>query len=155
MTTHSWFIYITPSKVTQIFIWLWISWVSYCWLILVNSIKGGGDLNYHLKQVGRFPERIVQFIAAELILALSYLHDCGIIYRDMKPQNVLVDADGHVCLADFGLSKETNDNSSTLHTACGTPSYSAPEVLEGNPYSKSVDWWSFGICLYQFVVGKV
>jgi serine/threonine protein kinase len=62
---------------------------------------------------------------------------------------------GHICLADFGLSKEVDGSDAGMHTACGTPSYSAPEVLEGNAYSKSIDWWSFGICLFQFLVGRV
>ncbi len=81
-------------------------------------------MNYHLKAQKRFPEKLMQFIAAELILALDYLHSCGIIYRDLKPQNVLIDVDGHICLADFGLSKEVGGSEAGMHTACGTPSYS-------------------------------
>jgi len=122
---------------------------------LVMDFVGGGDLYYHWRKIRRFPEKVVQFIAAELVLAISYLHSCGIIYRDLKPQNILLDTDGHICLADFGLSKEVMQNIEVgLHTACGTPSYSAPEVLEGSPYGKSADYWSLGIVLYQFLCGK-
>jgi len=122
---------------------------------LVMDFVGGGDLYYHWRKIRRFPEKVVQFIAAELVLALSYLHSCGIIYRDLKPQNILLDTDGHICLADFGLSKEVTQSIDVgLHTACGTPSYSAPEVLEGSPYGKSADYWSLGIVLYQFLCGK-
>jgi len=120
----------------------------------VMDFVGGGDLHYHWKMCKTFPEKIVQFIAAELVLALNYLHKCGIIYRDLKPQNILLDLDGHLSLADFGLSKEVENLESALHTACGTPTYSAPEVLEGVEYSKSIDYWSLGIVLYQFLVGK-
>jgi len=115
---------------------------------------GGGDLYYHWKKVKRFPEKIVQFIAAELVIALSYLHSCGIIYRDLNPQNILLDTDGHICLADFRLSKEVQNQDVALHTACGTPTYSAPEVLDGSPYNKAIDYWSLGIVLFQFLVGK-
>src|SRR5690348_7549013 len=83
----------------------------------------------------------------------------------MKPQvnfleillinkNILLDVDGHICLADFGLSKEAQTTDNVMHTACGTPSYSAPEVLDGSPYNKSVDYWSLGIVLYQLFMGK-
>jgi len=115
---------------------------------------GGGDLHYHWKACKTFPEKIVQFIAAELVLALNYLHKCGVIYRDLKPQNILLDLDGHICLADFGLSKEVEDEEKMQHTACGTPTYSAPEVLEGSDYNKSIDYWSLGIVLYQLMVGR-
>jgi len=121
---------------------------------LVMDFVGGGDLYYHWKRVKRFPEKTVQFIAAELVLAISYLHSCGIIYRDLKPQNILLGADGHICLADFGLSKEVQSTEMGIHTACGTPTYSAPEVLDGSPYNKAIDYWSLGIVLYQFLVGK-
>mmetsp|Transcript_19481 Transcript_19481/g.27178 ORF Transcript_19481/g.27178 Transcript_19481/m.27178 type:complete len:694 (-) Transcript_19481:65-2146(-) len=123
--------------------------------VLVMDFIGGGDLYYHLKRLKRFPEKVVQLIIAELVIALGYLHSCGIIYRDLKPQNILLDLDGHICLADFGLSKEVLQNADTaLHTACGTPTYSAPEVLDGSPYKKTIDYWSLGIVMYQFLVGK-
>jgi len=123
---------------------------------LVMDFIGGGDLYYHWKRVRKFSEKVVAFIAAELIIALSYLHSCGIIYRDLKPQNILLDVDGHICLADFGLSKEVATSNETLiHTACGTPTYSAPEVLMGEPYKKTIDYWSLGVVLYQFLVGNV
>jgi len=107
-----------------------------------------------LKTLSCFPEKIVKFITAELVLALSYLHANGILYRDLKPGNILLDFDGHVCLADFGLSKEVLSMAAALHTACGTPTYSAPEVIEGSHYGKAVDWWSLGILVYQLLCGE-
>jgi len=94
-------------------------------------------------------------MACELILAIGYLHSCGIIYRDLKPQNVLIDTDGHICLADFGLSREVLNSDANLYTACGTPSYSAPEVLSGNAYNKSIDYYSLGVVLFELLTGKV
>jgi len=121
----------------------------------VMDYIGGGDLFYHFKLAKRFSEKVVQFVSAELVLALEYLHSRGIIYRDLKPHNVLVENDGNICLADFGLSKETGNTSEVaVHTACGTPSYSAPEVLTGQPYGKGIDYWALGILMYQFLVGK-
>lgn len=105
---------------------------------LVMDYIGGGDLFYHFKLAKRFSEKVVQFVSAELVLALEYLHSRGIIYRDLKPHNILVENDGNICLADFGLSKETSNSSEVaVHTACGTPSYSAPEVLLANHMEKA------------------
>lgn len=121
---------------------------------LVMDFMDGGDLHYHWKSAQRrFPEKVVQFLSAQLVLALSYLHSCGVIYRDLKPQNILLDSTGNICLADFGLSKEVASET-MAHTACGTPTYSAPEVLEASPYNKSIDYWSLGIVIYQLLVGK-
>eukprot|EP01116_Phalansterium_solitarium_P024102 TRINITY_DN8717_c0_g2_i1.p1 TRINITY_DN8717_c0_g2~~TRINITY_DN8717_c0_g2_i1.p1 ORF type:complete len:755 (-),score=332.11 TRINITY_DN8717_c0_g2_i1:955-3219(-) len=121
---------------------------------LVMDFCGGRDLWHHLKTLGSFPEKIVKFITAELVLAISYLHANGILYRDLKPGNILLDFDGHICLADFGLSKEVLSMAAALHTACGTPTYSAPEVIEGSHYGKAIDWWSLGILMYQLLVGE-
>jgi serine/threonine protein kinase len=121
-------------------------------LYLVMDYIGGGDLFFHLRQRGKFTEREAQFFAAEIVLALEYLHSYGVIYRDLKPENVLFDKDGHVCLTDFGISKEIGEDKTK--TLCGTPSYLAPEILKGEAYGESVDWWSLGVLINEMVTGK-
>lgn len=79
----------------------------------------------------------------------------GIIYRDLKPENILLSSDGHICMTDFGISKEglAAEDSKTA-TFCGTPEYLAPEILSGNGYTKAVDWWSFGTLMFEMLTGR-
>jgi len=109
-------------------------------------------LFFHLRKQERFSEKVAQFFIAEIILGLEYLHSFGIIYRDLKPENVLFGKDGHVCLTDFGISKDIGD--AKTKTLCGTPSYLAPEILKGEEYGDSVDWWSLGVLTLEMVTGK-
>lgn len=96
----------------------------------------------------------VSFYGAEILLGLWHLHDCGVIYRDLKLENVLLDTAGHVRLADFGLAKILDSNQNQAHTFCGTPEYVAPEMLAGSPYGRSVDFWSLGVLLFRLRTGS-
>ena len=107
-------------------------------------LNRGGDLFQHLKAKKRFDEHTAKFYAAEIVLALEYLHNMDIVYRDLKPENVLMNEDGHICLTDFGTSKILKEGEKT-YSLVGTPEYCAPEMLEKIAYSMSVDWWSLGI----------
>eukprot|EP00736_Rhodelphis_marinus_P004792 Rmarinus@m.29730 len=114
----------------------------------------GGELFFHLSRLGRFDEELTRFYAAEILLALGHLHAMGIIYRDLKPENVLLDEEGHLRLADFGLSKEGITESTKGATSfCGSPEYLAPEVLEEKGHGKAVDWWSLGSLIYEMLTG--
>lgn len=118
-------------------------------LYYVLDFCNGGDLYYLLSRVKRFHLKHARFYSAEVLCALRHLHTLGVIYRDLKPDNVLLDGEGHVKLTDFGLSKA----SATAHTFCGTPIYLAPEIYLRRTYGFEVDWWSLGCVLYELVTG--
>lgn len=123
-------------------------------LFFILDYCSGGELFFHLGKVGRFPEDRAKLYAAEITLALEYIHKKGIIYRDLKPENVLLDNDGNVRLTDFGLSKEgVSDHSSGANSFCGTPEYIAPEVLLRQGHGRAVDWWSLGALLFEMICG--
>lgn len=115
----------------------------------------GGDLYFHLKRERQFPEDRVRFYGAEIVSAIGYLHSHGVIYRDLKLENLLLDKDGHIKVADFGLCKEDITYGGTTNTFCGTPEYLAPEVLEDNDYGKAVDWWATGVVMYEMMTGQL
>ena len=122
---------------------------------VMNAVLGG-DLYHQLRQrVGyRVPESWAMLLAAELVLALDYLHQHDLVFRDLKPENVLVGMDGHLQLADFGLAKHLQSGDRTK-TVCGTPFYMAPEVIEEKGYDKTVDWWSLGALMFEMVTGSL
>jgi len=122
-------------------------------LYFVLDYFTGGELFFHLKKRRRFRENEARFMVAEVGMALGHLHSLDVIYRDLKPENILLDERGHICLTDFGLSKELEMDNQEANTFCGTPEYLAPEIVLNKGHGKAVDWWSLGILLYELTVG--
>lgn len=110
----------------------------------------GGELFSHLRSKGKLANDDARFYAAEIVLAFEYLHDMRIVYRDLKPENLLLDSNGHIKMTDFGFAKVVEDRTWTL---CGTPEYLAPEIIQSKGHGKSVDWWALGILIYEMLVG--
>ncbi|XP_063809299.1 ribosomal protein S6 kinase-related protein [Pseudophryne corroboree] len=129
------------------------SWQGQRHLFIMCNYCSFGDL-YSLWMSAKFiDEDTVRLFAAELVSVLVYLHDLGIIHRDVKMENILLDERGHLKLSDFGLSRHVPCGE-RAYTICGTLQYMAPEVLSGGPYSHSADWWSLGVLLFALAAGK-
>ncbi|XP_062617568.1 ribosomal protein S6 kinase alpha-5-like [Saccostrea cucullata] len=126
-------------------------------LHLILDYVNGGELFTHLNQHEQFTEDQVRVYIGEIVLALENLHKLGIIYRDIKLENILLDSEGHVVLTDFGLSKEflPSDKNHRAYSFCGTIEYMAPEVVEGGSsgHDFAVDWWSLGVLTYELLTG--
>lgn len=124
-------------------------------LYLILEYAQGGELFHHLEAERMFSEDVAAFYMAEMVLALDHLHrTVGVIYRDLKPENCLLDHEGHLLLTDFGLSKVTLDDESPCRSILGTPEYMAPEVIQGKEYGAAVDWWSLGALGYDLLTGS-
>lgn len=125
---------------------------------LILEYISGGELFHHLthnNSLGNvFKEDHVAFYAAQMASGLRHLHKLGIVYRDLKPENCLLDHRGNLVLTDFGLSKDIGDNEEGCKSIIGTPEYMAPEILKGEEYGFAVDWWSLGCVIYDMMSGK-
>ena len=131
-------------------------------IFFLLDYHNGGELFFHLQKQKRFNEETVKFWAAELFLALEHLHSKNIIYRDIKPENLILTDQGHIQLIDFGLAKTQVNDTNLTGTFCGTNEYIrniyfnlAPEAICGQKYGLNFDWWGYGALLYELIYGIV
>lgn len=120
-------------------------------LYMVLEYIVGGEFFTHLRKAGRFDHVASKFYATQIILVFEYMHSSDFIYRDLKPENLLLDKMGYLKITDFGFAKKVAFKTYTL---CGTPEYIAPEVLLNKGHGKGVDWWTLGILLYEMMAGQ-
>lgn len=117
-----------------------------CYLYLVMEFVQGGEFFIYLRSVGKLKPLDASFYGAQVAQIFEYMHSMNIVYRDLKPENLLINADGYLKLTDFGFAKVVLNRTYTL---CGTPEYIAPEILLNKGHGKPVDWWALGILIYE------
>lgn len=122
-----------------------------CFFVL--DLMLGGDLRFHLERAGSLSEDTVRFYVAEIASALAYLHENRIMHRDLKPDNILLDADGHAHLTDFNIAVHFSERR-LLTGVAGSMAYMAPEILAKRGYTYTIDWWSLGVCAYELLFGR-
>jgi len=119
-------------------------------LYLLLEYVIGGEFFSHLRKAGRFPNDTARYYAAQISLVFEHLHSLQILYRDLKPETLLLDKDGNCKVTDFGFAKKVEYRTWTL---CGTPEYLAPEIILSKGHGKAVDWWAMGILIYEMLAG--
>ncbi|XP_014286258.1 cAMP-dependent protein kinase catalytic subunit 1-like [Halyomorpha halys] len=120
-------------------------------LFLCQKLRVGGDLYWNLCKQKTIYEPLTVFYAAQIVLAIEYLHYVGIVHRNIKPENILLHTNGYVKLTGFTFAKKIRDSMS--YTLCGTTEYMAPEMIKQKGHNRSVDWWSLGVLIYELVAG--
>lgn len=119
-------------------------------LFMLMEFVNGGELFSYLRREGRLPNDHSRFYTGEIILAFAYIHLMHVVYRDLKPENLLMDCEGHLKITDFGFAKVVDDRTWTL---CGTPEYLAPEIIQSKGHNKGVDWWAMGVLMFEMLAG--
>lgn len=123
------------------------------YIVFALEYCAGGELFYHLRKLRRLSEQDAKYYFVEICIGMAYLHQNGIVYRDIKPENILLDLHGHLLLSDFGLSKPGMDPEDFAYSFCGSPEYMAPEMLMKTGHNYLVDCYCLGALLYELVTG--
>jgi len=119
-------------------------------IYFVMEFVTGGEMFSHLRRARKFDNERAKFYAAQIVSAFAHLHKHDVIYRDLKPENLLIDHDGHVKVTDFGFAKVVKDKT---YTVCGTPEYIAPEIIRSQGHATGADWWALGVLIYEMLAG--
>eukprot|EP00287_Rhodomonas_sp_CCMP768_P010568 CAMPEP_0196724168 /NCGR_PEP_ID=MMETSP1091-20130531/6137_1 /TAXON_ID=302021 /ORGANISM="Rhodomonas sp., Strain CCMP768" /LENGTH=357 /DNA_ID=CAMNT_0042066267 /DNA_START=209 /DNA_END=1282 /DNA_ORIENTATION=- len=131
---------------------LYVSFQDEMYLYLCLEYSIGGEFFSHLRKAQRFPDDTSKFYAAGVALVFEYMHNQNIVYRDLKPENLLLDSQGHLKVCDFGFAKPVEPGQNTW-TLCGTPEYLAPEIILNKGHGAAVDWWALGILIFEMLAG--